>query len=82
MTPIEAANIEVILARIITIMYHIILQCMVQIKLNLINIKIPDVTKVAAWIKELTGVGPAIADGNHMWRPIWDDLPHNENNIK
>ena len=30
---------------------------------------------VAACNKALTGVGPSIASGNHVWKPIWADLP-------
>ena len=30
---------------------------------------------VAAWIKADTGVGPSMASGNHVWRPICDDFP-------
>jgi hypothetical protein len=37
--------------------------------------KTPAVTIVAAWINADTGVGPSIASGNHVWRPIWADLP-------
>src|SRR5438270_13030770 len=35
----------------------------------------PAVTIVAAWIKALTGVGPSIASGSQVWRPICADLP-------
>ena len=37
--------------------------------------KIPAVTRVAACINEDTGVGPSIASGNQMCRPICADLP-------
>jgi len=30
---------------------------------------------VAAWIRALTGVGPAMASGSHTYRGIWADLP-------
>jgi hypothetical protein len=29
--------------------------------------KTPAVTRVAAWIKALTGVGPSIASGSQVW---------------
>ena len=35
----------------------------------------PAVTIVAAWIKALTGVGPAIASGNQTYKGICADLP-------
>ena len=35
----------------------------------------PAVTIVAACNKELTGVGPSIASGNHVWKPNCADLP-------
>src|SRR4030042_267440 len=35
----------------------------------------PAVTIVAAWIKELTGVGPSMASGSHTYSGIWADLP-------
>ncbi len=35
----------------------------------------PAVTIVAAWIRALTGVGPAIASGSQVWRGNWADLP-------
>ncbi len=37
--------------------------------------KTPAVTMVAAWIKAETGVGPSMASGNHVCKPIWADLP-------
>ena len=37
--------------------------------------KTPAVTIVAAWIKAETGVGPSIASGNQVCKPIWADLP-------
>jgi len=37
--------------------------------------KTPAVTIVAAWIKADTGVGPSIASGNHVCKPICADLP-------
>ena len=35
----------------------------------------PAVTIVAAWINALTGVGPSMASGNHVYRGIWADFP-------
>ncbi|MBV6496772.1 MAG: hypothetical protein JFAIHJKO_01900 [Pyrinomonadaceae bacterium] len=35
----------------------------------------PAVTIVAAWISAETGVGPAIASGNHTYKGICADLP-------
>src|SRR5215831_20189139 len=35
----------------------------------------PAVTMVAAWIKADTGVGPAIASGNHVYNGIWALFP-------
>ena len=35
----------------------------------------PAVTIVAAWIKADTGVGPSIASGNQVCKPICADLP-------
>src|SRR5436190_17753716 len=35
----------------------------------------PAVTRVAAWIRALTGVGPAIASGSHVYKGIWALLP-------
>ena len=35
----------------------------------------PAVTIVAAWINALTGVGPSIASGNHVYKGICADLP-------
>jgi hypothetical protein len=35
----------------------------------------PAVTIVAAWIKADTGVGPSIASGNYVCKPICADLP-------
>src|SRR5574341_402446 len=35
----------------------------------------PAVTMVAAWIRALTGVGPAMASGNQTWSGSWADLP-------
>ena len=37
--------------------------------------KTPAVTMVAAWISAETGVGPSIASGNQVCRPICADLP-------
>ena len=37
--------------------------------------KIPAVTMVAAWIKAETGVGPAIASGNQVYKGICADFP-------
>src|SRR6476646_5720509 len=34
----------------------------------------PAVTIVAAWMRALTGVGPSIASGNHVWSGSWADL--------
>jgi hypothetical protein len=42
---------------------------------HLIIKKIPAVTKVAACIKADTGVGPSIASGNQVCKPICADLP-------
>ena len=36
---------------------------------------------VAAWISALTGVGPSIASGSHVWRGIWADFPIAPKNI-
>ena len=35
----------------------------------------PAVTRVAAWIRAETGVGPSIASGNQVCNPNWADLP-------
>ena len=35
----------------------------------------PEVTMVAAWIRALTGVGPAMASGSHTYRGICALLP-------
>jgi len=35
----------------------------------------PAVTSVAAWIRADTGVGPSIASGNQICKPICADLP-------
>ncbi len=35
----------------------------------------PAVTIVAAWIRALTGVGPAMASGSQTNRGIWADFP-------
>lgn len=37
--------------------------------------KTPAVTKVAAWIKAETGVGPSIASGSQVCNPNWADFP-------
>ena len=37
--------------------------------------KTPETTKVAAWIKAETGVGPSIASGNQICNPNCADLP-------
>ena len=53
-----------------------------NIKEHLISKKTPAVTIVAAWINAETGVGPSMASGNQVWRPIWADLdktPINKN---
>ena len=42
---------------------------------HLIIKKTPAVTIVAAWISAETGVGPSIASGNQVCKPIWADLP-------
>ncbi len=34
----------------------------------------PAVTMVAAWISALTGVGPSMASGSHVWSGIWADF--------
>ena len=39
------------------------------------NKKTPAVTIVAACIKAETGVGPSIASGSHVCKPICADLP-------
>ncbi len=39
------------------------------------TMKTPAVTMVAAWIKAETGVGPSIASGSQVWRPICADFP-------
>lgn len=43
--------------------------------------KIPQTTKVAAWINAETGIGPSIASGNHICNPNWVDL-ENAHKIK
>ena len=42
----------------------------------------PAVTIVAAWIKADTGVGPSIASGSQVCKPIWADLPTAPKNKK
>ena len=42
---------------------------------HLIIKKTPAVTIVAAWIKAETGVGPSIASGNQVCKPICADFP-------
>jgi hypothetical protein len=42
----------------------------------------PAVTIVAACIKADTGVGPSIASGNQVCKPIWADLPKAPKKIK
>ena len=49
---------------------------------HLITKKIPAVTIVAAWINAETGVGPSIASGNQICKPICADLPKAPNNKK
>jgi hypothetical protein len=44
-------------------------------KFNLETIKIPAVTIVAAWINAETGVGPAMASGNQVYKGICADFP-------
>ena len=44
--------------------------------------KTPAVTIVAACINAETGVGPSIASGNQICKPIWADLPTAPNNKK
>ena len=39
------------------------------------TMKTPAVTMVAAWIRADTGVGPSMASGSQVCRPIWADLP-------
>ena len=39
------------------------------------TINTPAVTIVAACINAETGVGPSIASGSQVWRPIWADFP-------
>ena len=46
-----------------------------KIKEHLINKNTPAVTIVAACNKADTGVGPSIASGNHVCKPICADLP-------
>ena len=35
----------------------------------------PAITRVAAWMRALTGVGPSIASGSQTWKGNWADLP-------
>jgi hypothetical protein len=42
----------------------------------------PAVTVVAACNNAETGVGPSIASGNHVCKPIWADFPKAPINIK
>jgi hypothetical protein len=53
-----------------------------KIKEHFINKKIPAVTIVAACNKEETGVGPSIASGNQVCKPICADLPITPKNKK
>ena len=46
-----------------------------KIKEQRIIKKIPAVTIVAAWINAETGVGPSIAAGSQVCKPICADLP-------
>ena len=39
------------------------------------TMKTPAVTMVAAWISAETGVGPSMASGSQVCRPICADLP-------
>ena len=39
------------------------------------TMKMPAVTMVAAWISADTGVGPSMASGSQVCRPICADLP-------
>ena len=43
--------------------------------LSRVSRKTPEVTIVAAWIRADTGVGPAMASGNHTYSGSWADLP-------
>ena len=49
--------------------------CNMKISNNLATKKTPAATIVAACIKALTGVGPSIASGSHMWKGICALLP-------
>ena len=42
----------------------------------------PAVTIVAAWMSAETGVGPSIASGSQMWRPICALLPMQATNSR
>jgi len=44
--------------------------------------KTPETTSVAAWIKAETGVGPSIASGNQICKPICADFPKTPQNNK
>ena len=46
-----------------------------KMKLSRATMYTPAVTMVAAWIKAETGVGPAMASGNHTDRGSWALLP-------
>ena len=48
---------------------------------NLATKKTPAATIVAAWINALTGVGPSIASGSHVWSGNWPDFPAAPANI-
>lgn len=42
----------------------------------------PAVTRVAAWIRALTGVGPSIEVGSQVCKPNWADLAIAEPRIR
>ena len=46
-----------------------------RIGFNRVSRNTPEVTMVAAWMRAETGVGPAIASGNHTYNGSWADLP-------
>src|SRR5690606_10879910 len=48
---------------------------------SLVSTYAPAATMVAAWMRALTGVGPAIAGGSHTWRGNCADFPTQPNRI-
>lgn len=48
--------------------YKLLTQNSKHVNTKLVS-KIPQTTKVAAWIKADTGIGPSIASGSHMCNP-------------